>query len=71
MARKRPPQHRADTPGIFIPKNDSSFNLDRYEKELEKMKHDQLIQDEREAKAEEEAKKKADAKDANDPNQSK
>jgi len=40
-------------------------------KELEKMKHDQLIQDEREAKAEEEAKKKADAKDANDPNQSK
>ncbi|MEN6575734.1 MAG: efflux RND transporter periplasmic adaptor subunit [Phycisphaerales bacterium] len=40
-------------------------------KELEKMKHDQLIKDEREAKAEEEAKKKAGAKDANDPNQSK
>jgi multidrug efflux pump subunit AcrA (membrane-fusion protein) len=40
-------------------------------KELEKMKHDQLIKDEREAKAEEEAKKKAGAKDANDPNQGK
>jgi len=41
-------------------------------KELEKMKHDQMVKDEREAKAEEEAKKKnAGAKDANDPNTSK
>lgn len=38
MARKRPPQHRADTPGIFIPKTDSSFDRDRYDRELAKMK---------------------------------
>lgn len=38
-------------------------------KELEKLKHDQLVKDEREVKAEEEAKKKAagDANDANKP----
>ncbi|MEN6334816.1 MAG: efflux RND transporter periplasmic adaptor subunit [Phycisphaerales bacterium] len=38
-------------------------------KELEKLKHDQLVKDEREAKAEEEAKKKAagDVNDANKP----
>jgi len=40
-------------------------------KELEKMRHDQPIKDERDAKAEEEAKKTAGAKDANDPNKSK
>ncbi len=37
-------------------------------KELENLKHEQLIQDEREAKAEEEAKKKAAARDTNDVN---
>jgi len=38
-------------------------------KELEKLKHDQLVKDERQAKAEEEAKKKAagDVNDANKP----
>jgi HlyD family secretion protein len=37
-------------------------------KELENLKHEQLVQDEREAKAEEEAKKKGAAGDANDAN---
>lgn len=34
MARKRPPQHRADAPGVFIPRSDSSFDQDRYDREL-------------------------------------
>lgn len=42
MARKRPPQHRADTPGIFIPKNDSSFDQDRHDRELAKLKEEGL-----------------------------
>lgn len=42
MARKRPPQHRADTPGIYIPKSDSSFDVDRFEKEIARMKTDGL-----------------------------
>ena len=37
-------------------------------KELENLKHEQLVKDEREAKAEDEAKKKAAAKDTNDVN---
>ncbi len=39
-------------------------------KELEKLKHDQVVKDEREAKAEEDAKKKA-AKTASDGNNAK
>lgn len=42
MARKRPPQHRADTPGIFIPRNDSSFDRDRHDKEIARMKEEGL-----------------------------
>lgn len=38
MARKRPPQHRADVPGVFIPRSDSSFDRDRYDREIELMK---------------------------------
>lgn len=34
MARKIPPQHRADTPGVFIARNDSSFDADRVAREL-------------------------------------
>ena len=34
MARNRPPQHRADTPGVFIPRSDSSFDRDRVDREL-------------------------------------
>lgn len=34
MARKLPPQHRADVPGIFIPRSDSSFDRDRYDREV-------------------------------------
>lgn len=35
MARKiKPPQHRADAPGIFIPRGDSSFDQDRYDREI-------------------------------------
>ena len=37
MARKRPPQHRADIEGTFILKTDSSFDRDRDDKELAKM----------------------------------
>lgn len=37
MARRRPPQHRADTPGTFIPRNDSSFDKDRFDKEIAKL----------------------------------
>lgn len=40
MARKRPPQHRADVPGVFIPKSDSSFDRDRYDREILKMKEE-------------------------------
>ena len=43
MARRsRPPQHRADTPGIFIPADDLSFSRERYETELEKMRAEGL-----------------------------
>jgi hypothetical protein len=42
MARKRPPQHRADVPGIFIPRNDSSFDKDRADKEIQRMKDEGL-----------------------------
>jgi hypothetical protein len=34
MARNRPPQHRADTPGIWIARTDSSFDRDRFDREL-------------------------------------
>ena len=34
MARKLPPQHRSDTPGIYIPRGDSSFDKDRFDREV-------------------------------------
>jgi len=34
MARKLPPQHRADTPGTYIPRGDSAFDRDRYDREI-------------------------------------
>lgn len=37
MARKLPPQHRADVPGIYIPRSDSSFDRDRYDRELKQL----------------------------------
>lgn len=42
MARKRPPQHRADIEGIFIPRSDESFDKDRHERELAKLKDEGL-----------------------------
>lgn len=38
--RKRPPQHRVDAPGYFIPATDLSFDKERYEKEIQKMKEE-------------------------------
>ncbi|WP_434424616.1 hypothetical protein [Nannocystis pusilla] len=37
MARKLPPQHRADVPGIYIPRSDSSFDRDRFDRELKQL----------------------------------
>lgn len=46
MARKpRPPQHRADAPGVFIPAEDLSFSRERYEREIERMKEEGLDPD--------------------------
>jgi hypothetical protein len=42
MARKRPPQHRADVAGIYIPRSDSSFDQDRYDREVKRMKEEGL-----------------------------
>ena len=40
--RKRPPQHRADAPGVFIPRTDESFDRDRYDAEIRKMREAKL-----------------------------
>lgn len=37
MARKQPPQHRADTPGVFIARTDTAFDQDRLDRELARM----------------------------------
>ncbi|MCY1055438.1 hypothetical protein [Nannocystis sp. SCPEA4] len=42
MARKLPPQHRADVAGIYIPANDTSIDKDRFYSELERMKAEGL-----------------------------
>lgn len=40
MARKRPPQHRADVPGVFIPRSDGAFDRDRYDREVARLEAD-------------------------------
>ncbi|MBL9105195.1 MAG: hypothetical protein JNL82_29890 [Myxococcales bacterium] len=40
MARTRPPQHRADVPGVFILRSDGSFDRDRYDREVARMTAD-------------------------------
>lgn len=42
MARLKPPQHRADIPGHYIPRSDSSFDRDRYDREINSMKEGEL-----------------------------
>lgn len=42
MARKRPPQHRADAPGVLILRTDSSFDADRYDREIQRMRDEGL-----------------------------
>ncbi len=37
MARNRPPQHRADVPGVFIARTDTAFDCDRYDRELARL----------------------------------
>lgn len=42
MARSLPPQHRADIPGVWIARNDSSLDHDRLDRELAEMERQGL-----------------------------